>query len=990
MYCAATPGDCPASTLGILAVTSKSLFDPNVCEGTECPAGCCPGENWFCCPDNIYCASTAEYCPSAAADITGSSTTIGGVAFDPAAYFDTDLPPMRFISGTTAGEFVIPEWLGFNRAVYVNAQGGITDEYVAPRQIVRFRSTIVLGYDPAGSQAPGLPAPPEFTVSENIGNQEVGPVYKVSVTPVSGATGYVFRFNGAAIRPTYIGPQVASNALPEGLPAIGENEYLYNEDLDGYSMSAASTNGQGTGSFSEPTQIGKKPCDIDGDCGEGECCVDGKCETCEECVSDEECLSKSCPPSYFYVSGGDTCCPPGTTWGLWPPEDLGQGYICFNEGFTSPGVPPSDGHCCEGECVSAIECPSLLESSAYEYGNASVSLKCFSPNYPVKVFEQFKGRFLEVPTGYNYALYVSDDGSITAGDVQEGQILTYRSKIILGTKKESGSPCRYDSECNSENCEVCVENNFDLLGTLSSYGTCMSDCDYDQRCCPNDGGFCQDKDEDCCSKVSDCGDCEKCHEGNCISECTGNTKCCNGENCLEYCCDVTADCMANMCLKCEDGDCVSECLDGMMCCDGVCKPSCCSTSEDCTRGSPVECSTCVEGACLRGCFITILPMPGDSGPIGLIRTQCCDGTCCDIGEKCCAGTCCPEGQVCCSGMCVDPPCCEDDSWCESCSRCTIAPPPFSGSVCSSRCDSRGECCGGRCCTQCQRCVGGECVERCPGQFCCSGLCASKPCCGPNTFEIPCGPCEECLDGSCASQCSGDQVCCKGQCKDSCCESREDCGPCQNCVDGNCLNYCLNNQKCCGKKCCTACQKCVGGECIEKCPGQFCCEGICSDEPCCEEGQYCAPCESCIDGQCTPSCGEGNTCCGGQCAQSCCGDSSDCECGSCLDGICIGSCPSSSSSSSGECSTTADCEPCENCRSGSCVPCECERAYCGFTNEPENLPEGYQSESVQLGEWCVYKRTPFDPVVECTPETITVDGFAVTTDASTNCDGRCIG
>jgi hypothetical protein len=29
-------------------------------------------------------------------------------------------------------------------------------------------------------------------------------------------------------------------------------------------------------------------------------------------------------------------------------------------------------------------------------------------------------------------------------------------------------------------------------------------------------------------------------------------------------------------------------------------------------------------------------------------------------------------------------------------------------------------------------------------------------------------------------------------------------------------------------------------------------------------------------------------------------------------------------------------------------------------------------------------------VECTPETITVNGFTVTTDAVTNCDGRCIG
>merc|ERR1712179_356968 len=31
---------------------------------TECPAGCCPEANWFCCPDNRYCAATADDCPS--------------------------------------------------------------------------------------------------------------------------------------------------------------------------------------------------------------------------------------------------------------------------------------------------------------------------------------------------------------------------------------------------------------------------------------------------------------------------------------------------------------------------------------------------------------------------------------------------------------------------------------------------------------------------------------------------------------------------------------------------------------------------------------------------------------------------------------------------------------------------------------------------------------------------------------------------------------
>merc|ERR1739840_79159 len=33
------------------------------CDGTMCPAGCCPNVGWYCCPDNMYCAATAADCP---------------------------------------------------------------------------------------------------------------------------------------------------------------------------------------------------------------------------------------------------------------------------------------------------------------------------------------------------------------------------------------------------------------------------------------------------------------------------------------------------------------------------------------------------------------------------------------------------------------------------------------------------------------------------------------------------------------------------------------------------------------------------------------------------------------------------------------------------------------------------------------------------------------------------------------------------------------
>merc|ERR1711874_686633 len=49
-----------------IAVTTASLDrlqKTKQCEGTECPGGCCPEVGWYCCPDNVYCAASAADCP---------------------------------------------------------------------------------------------------------------------------------------------------------------------------------------------------------------------------------------------------------------------------------------------------------------------------------------------------------------------------------------------------------------------------------------------------------------------------------------------------------------------------------------------------------------------------------------------------------------------------------------------------------------------------------------------------------------------------------------------------------------------------------------------------------------------------------------------------------------------------------------------------------------------------------------------------------------
>merc|ERR1712152_104697 len=61
MYCAATSADCPfvAKKQKVMKMAANKQCGP---DETECPAGCCPEANWFCCPDNMYCAATSADC----------------------------------------------------------------------------------------------------------------------------------------------------------------------------------------------------------------------------------------------------------------------------------------------------------------------------------------------------------------------------------------------------------------------------------------------------------------------------------------------------------------------------------------------------------------------------------------------------------------------------------------------------------------------------------------------------------------------------------------------------------------------------------------------------------------------------------------------------------------------------------------------------------------------------------------------------------------
>merc|ERR1712048_230758 len=52
------------------------------CVGTNCPGGCCPEVDWYCCPDATYCAATDADCPFLAKEKFYEMMAAGGKKCD--------------------------------------------------------------------------------------------------------------------------------------------------------------------------------------------------------------------------------------------------------------------------------------------------------------------------------------------------------------------------------------------------------------------------------------------------------------------------------------------------------------------------------------------------------------------------------------------------------------------------------------------------------------------------------------------------------------------------------------------------------------------------------------------------------------------------------------------------------------------------------------------------------------------------------------------
>lgn len=247
--------------------------------------------------------------------------------------------------------------------------------------------------------------------------------------------------------------------------------------------------------------------------------------------------------------------------------------------------------------------------------------------------------------------------------------------------------------------------------------------------------------------------------------------------------------------------------------------------------------------------------------------------------------------------------------CETCGKC----PQKDGKICF--CNNYTDC------EECQDCISGLCVNRCPDLLCIDDKCVN---CGDND---DCPNNQICVGGKCdcpPNQPYFDEVAqkCYG------CQNDGECGPCYRCIDGNCVRLnCICDEdldKCVECNAASECplpnQCCVNNKCV-CCPGYIWDHvlGECVIEPECTSDEDCDdPCKMCVNGECVdiPCPTEGEICIDGDCVpipcEGPCDDATDCgpNCG-CLDGQCV------------DCESL-DCVTCAQTIGCKCVNGDCEK------------------------------------------------------------------
>ncbi len=245
--------------------------------------------------------------------------------------------------------------------------------------------------------------------------------------------------------------------------------------------------------------------------------------------------------------------------------------------------------------------------------------------------------------------------------------------------------------------------------------------------------------------------------------------------------------------------------------------------------------------------------------------------------------------------------------CETCGKCK--PKPGKLCFCNDFTD----------CEECQDCINGVCVNRCPDMLCVDGRC--QDCGDPED----CQGNLECIGGKCgcpptlpyydevAERCYG-------------CQNDNECGPCYRCIDGNCVRLnCICDEdtdscvECLSASDCGVNECCIGHKC-ECCPGYIWdpINEICVPKPPCLDDDDLEPCQMCVNGVIVDIvCPDPNQICiNGECVdipcEGPCDDATDCgpDCG-CLNGECV------------DCASL-DCVTCAQTIGCKCVTGNCEK------------------------------------------------------------------
>jgi len=283
-----------------------------------------------------------------------------------------------------------------------------------------------------------------------------------------------------------------------------------------------------------------------------------------------------------------------------------------------------------GGCQACGPTPTQLNSlGSHTYAGATIVLSRYFADSPIYAYSGTTGDSMQVPGGFNHAVYIDSSGNVTEEDVVPGQTLTFRSPIILGTAPTEVWVCTSDSRC------VKVAGYIGNNGGFSSAGACLENCcaswcaggavaccNFGGRfyCSPTCGGVCCELNDNICTNDV----CSPCPSERQINKPENDPLGSSLDCCPEGEVRCFAERVDDLSVKEKEVCCLEE-----KCCGLWGKYVCCKDTE-----------TCISDECC---------------PQERICETTFDGTvCCPEGEVSVGGRCCPRGKEVCRGLCYDP------------------------------------------------------------------------------------------------------------------------------------------------------------------------------------------------------------------------------------------------------------------------------------------------------------------------------------------------